>query len=132
MDIQYSFYTISVYCWRGFDICFNAYVQFRKKADYKQCFDDRNFYWTVCGVYYRFDDCTFRSVMMGTVIMKRGIIQNAQSINEEVFIIGIFVVLLASLIVFPISNIASVFAVGETQQLRQSEKLLPDTPIQRS
>jgi plastocyanin len=70
--------------------------------------------------------------MMGTVIMKRRIIQNAQSINEEVFIIGIFVVLLASLIVFPISNIASVFAVGETQQLRQSEKLLPDTSIQTS
>ena len=47
--------------------------------------------------------------MMGTIIMKKRIIQNAQSINEEVFIIGIFVALLASLIVFPISNIASIF-----------------------
>ena len=58
---------------------------------------------------------------MGTVIMKKRIIQNAQSINEEVFIIGIFVALLASLIVFPTSNIASVFAVGETQQLWQPD-----------
>jgi plastocyanin len=59
--------------------------------------------------------------MMGTVIMKKRITQNAQSINEEVFIIGIFVALLASLIVFPTSNIASVFAVGETQQLWQPD-----------
>jgi plastocyanin len=59
--------------------------------------------------------------MMRTVIMKKRITQNAQSINEEVFIIGIFVALLASLIVFPTSNIASVFAVGETQQLWQPD-----------
>jgi plastocyanin len=59
--------------------------------------------------------------MMGMMTMKKRILQNAQSIKEEVFIIGIFVALLASLIVFPTSNIASVFAVGETQQLWQPD-----------
>ena len=53
--------------------------------------------------------------------MKKRILQNAQCINEEVFIAGIFVLVLASLIAFPTSNIASVFAVGEIQQLWQPD-----------
>jgi hypothetical protein len=50
--------------------------------------------------------------------MKKRILQNAQCINEEVFIAGIFVLVLASLIAFPTSNIASVFALGGTQHQR--------------
>jgi hypothetical protein len=55
------------------------------------------------------------------IILKKRILKNVPYISEEVFITGIFVVVLDSLIAFPTSNIASVFATGETQQLWQPD-----------
>jgi len=52
------------------------------------------------------------------IILKKRILKNVPYISEEVFITGIFVVVLDSLIAFPTSNIASVFALGETQHQR--------------
>ena len=100
---------------------FQCSCTIQEESKLQTVFDDRNFCWTVCGVYYRLDDCTFRERNDGMMTIEEKNITKCTVYQRGSIYYWNICIYVASLVVLPTSNIASVFAIGETQQVWQPD-----------